>query len=85
MFCLAAALRSDRKEGCHFMIRSLLRFNDLFWMLWSMRYALDLPLPQKVPLLITRFQESPGCRETSLSGNLVAAGPPLGTSALRSG
>jgi hypothetical protein len=23
MFCLAAVLRSDRKEGCHFMIRSL--------------------------------------------------------------
>jgi hypothetical protein len=28
MFCPTAVLRSDRKERCHFMIRSLLRFSN---------------------------------------------------------
>jgi hypothetical protein len=28
MFCLAAVLRIDRKEAYHFLIRSLMRFND---------------------------------------------------------
>jgi len=32
MFCLTAVLRSDRKERCHFIIRSLLRFKGLFVM-----------------------------------------------------
>jgi len=29
MFCLMAVLRSDRKERCHFLMRSLLRFRKV--------------------------------------------------------